>query len=259
MTASHKKMMKAMISRRGMLGGLAAGGAALLLAGCDGSGQKDQSEQPAKTASEQKPAPANEAAHAHADEKVEYVNKALLEKNPIIEDIVLGSPDAPVTMVEYASATCPHCADFHIHELPLIKKEFVDTGKVKFIFREFPLDQVALAAFMLTRCASGGDAKKYSAVLDMVMKTQRDWAQNPKDGLMKIMRMAGLSDEAFDKCLKDEKLAKKIMNSARNASRDFRIESTPTFFINGRRVTGRRDIAEFRRIIEEELKRAGAK
>ena len=190
------------------------------------------------------------------EQKAEYVNKALLEKNPIIEDIVLGSKDAPITMVEYASATCPHCADFHIHEWPVIRKDYVETGKVKFIFREFPLDQVALAAFMLTRCAAKGDAKKYEAVLDMVMKTQREWAKSPKAGLIKIMRMAGLSEEQFDKCLKDEALAKKIMNSARSGSKDFGIRSTPTFFINGRKVVGRLDIDGFRQIIDEELKKA---
>jgi len=196
------------------------------------------------------------AGMARAEDKPEYVNKALLEKNPIIEDIVLGSKDAPITMVEYASATCPHCAAFHVNEWPVIRKEYVDTGKMKFIFREFPLDQVALAAFMLTRCAAKGDAQKYEAVLDMVMKTQRDWAKNPKEGLMKIMRLAGLPDEQFDKCLKDEALARKIMNSARSGSKAFGIQSTPTFFINGRKVVGRLDIASFRKIIDEELKRA---
>ncbi len=196
------------------------------------------------------------AGAAWAEEKPEYANKALLEKNPIIEDIVIGAQDAPITMVEYSSATCPHCGNYHIHEWPVIKKDYVDAGKVRYIFREFPLDQVALAAFMLTRCASKGDSEKYIAVLDMVMKTQREWARNPKDGLMKIMRMAGLSDEQFDKCLKDEALAKKIMNSARSGSKDFGVQSTPTFFINGRKIVGRLDIDGFRMILDEELKKA---
>ncbi len=194
-------------------------------------------------------------AHA-AQDKPEYVSRGLLAKNPIIEDMVLGKDDATITMVEYASATCGHCADFHIYEWPQIKKEYVDTGKVKFIFREFPLDQVALAAFMLTRCAAGGDTKKYFAVMDMVMKTQREWVKNPKEGLQKIMRLAGLSDEQFDKCLKDEALAKKIMNSARSASQAFKVRSTPTFFINGRKIAGRMRIEDFRAVIDEELKRA---
>jgi len=193
-----------------------------------------------------------------ADEKPEYFPKKLLAKPYEVPDMALGKADAPVVIYEYASATCPHCADFHVNEWPLIKKEYVDTGKARFVFREFPLDQVALAAFMLTRCVAKGDTEKYHAVLDTVFKTQREWAKNPRDGLMKIMRMAGMDDKQFDACLKDAKLAKAIMNGARNASRDFKVASTPTFFINGRKVTGRRSIEEFRKIIDEELKRAGA-
>ncbi len=228
--------LNASLSRRGLARALGAGALALLVAGA-GVGM------PAALAAEEKP---------------EYVNKALLAKEPLVKDMAIGKADAPVLMVEYASATCPHCADFHIHEWPLIKKEYVDTGKVRFVFREFPLDQVALAAFMLTRCAAKGDPEKYHAVLGMVMKTQREWAKDPKGGLMKVMRMAGMDEKAFDACLKDEKLAKAIMNSARMASRDFGIQATPTFFVNGRKVNGRRGIEEFRKIIDEELKRAGA-
>ncbi len=194
-----------------------------------------------------------------AEEKPEYANKALLAKEPLVRDMALGGADAPITIYEYASATCPHCADFHIHEWPEIKKEYVDTGKVRFVFREFPLDQVALAAFMLARCAAKDDPEKYHAVLGMIMKTQREWAKDPKNGLMKIMRLAGMDEKTFDACLKNEKLARAIMNSARMASRDFGIQSTPTFFINGRKVNGRRSIEEFRKIIDEELKRASAK
>jgi len=198
---------------------------------------------------------------ARAENKPERVNTALLHKNPIMKDMVWGKADAPVTIVEYASATCPHCADFHINEFPAIDKEYIATGKVRFIFREFPLDSVALATFMLIRCAAGDDAEKYKAVLNMVMKSQREWVKDPRGGLQKIMALAGLKDEAFEKCLQNQELAKKIANSARSASRDFQIESTPIFFVNGLRVEGRRPIAEFRKIIDAELQRAseGAK
>lgn len=188
-----------------------------------------------------------------------YYPRRLLEKNTLLPDMALGKADAPITIYEYASATCPHCADFHTNEWPLIRKEYVDTGKVRFVFREFPLDQVALAAFMLARCASGNDTKKYHALLDTIFKTQRDWAKNPREGLLKIMRMAGMDEQRFDACQKDRKLAQAIINSARNASRDFEVASTPTFFINGRKVEGRRTIEEFRKIIDAELKRAQAK
>ena len=194
-----------------------------------------------------------------AEDKPEYYPLKLLEKPYEVPDMAVGRKDAPVTIYEYASATCPHCADFHINEWPQIKKEYVDTGKARFVFREFPLDQVALAAFMLVRCAAGDDPEKYHAVLGMVMKTQREWAKNPKEGLMKVMRMAGMDEKKFDACLKDEKLAKAIVNGARNASRDLKVQSTPTFFINGRKVSGRRTIEEFRKIIDAELKRASAR
>jgi len=191
--------------------------------------------------------------------KAEYFPLKLLARSPLVPDMALGKADAPITIYEYASATCPHCADFHTNEWPFIKKEYVDTGKARFVFREFPLDQVALAAFMLTRCAAGDDTKKYHALLDTIFKTQREWAKNPREGLLKIMRMAGMDEKQFEACQSDRKLAQAIVNSARNASRDFKVASTPTFFINGRKVEGRRSIEEFRKIIDEELKRAGGR
>ncbi len=183
----------------------------------------------------------------------EYVNVGVLYKEPDIGDKVMGSKDAPVTIVEYASATCPHCADFHEHEWPLIKKEYVDTGKVRFIFREFPLDQLALAAFMLARCAP---KEKYFPMLGLIMKNQRVWVKNPREELLKIAKLAGMTEKEFDACLKNQKLANSIVGISKNANRDFKVESTPTFFINGRKVVGGRPIEEFRKIIDEELKKA---
>ena len=185
-----------------------------------------------------------------------YFPRRLLEKNTFLPDVALGKADAPVTIYEYASATCSHCADFHTNEWPVIKKEYVDTGKVRFVFREFPLDQVALAAFMLTRCAASNNPEKYDALMSTIFKSQREWVQAPREGLLKIMRLAGMDEERFDACLKDRKLAQAITNGARNASRDFKVASTPTFFVNGRKVEGRRTIEEFRQIIDAELKRA---
>jgi len=190
---------------------------------------------------------------AYAEEKPEYVNIGVLNKEPDIGDMVVGSKDAPVTIIEYASATCPHCADFHEKEWPLIKKEYVDTGKVRFIFREFPLDQLALAAFMLARCAP---KEKYFPMLGLIMKNQRTWVKNPREELLKIAKLAGMTEKDFDACLKNQKLANSIVGISKNANRDFKVESTPTFFINGRKVVGGRPIEEFRKIIDEELKKA---
>ncbi len=193
---------------------------------------------------------------ARAGEKAEYVNTGLLYKPVTPGDMVLGKEDAPVTIVEYASATCPHCATFHEEQWPVIKKEYVDTGKVRFIFREFPLDQLALAAFMLARCQP---KEKYFPMLGLIMKNQRTWVKDPKNELLKLAKLAGMTQADFDACLKNQKLANEVVGISKNASRDFGIDSVPTFFVNGRRVVGGRPIDEFRKIIDEELKKATEK
>jgi len=193
------------------------------------------------------------AAPALAEEKPEYVNLGVLNKAPDIGDKALGKADAPVTIIEYASATCPHCGEFHEKTWPVIKKKYVDTGKVRFIFREFPLDQLALAAFMLMRCAPEG---KYHPMLGLIMKTQRTWVKNPKVELLKIAKLAGMSEEQFNACIKNQKLANSIVGISKNASRDLGVNSTPTFFINGRRAVGDMPPEEFGKIIDEELKKA---
>jgi len=190
----------------------------------------------------------------HAAGKPEYVNTGVLNKQPDIGDMALGDPKAPVTIIEYASATCPHCAEFHEKTWPSVKKDYVDTGKARFIFREFPLDQLALAAFMLMRCAP---KEKYHPMLGLIMKTQRTWVQNPKEELLKIAKLAGMKKDQFDACLKNQKLANSIVGISKDASRDFKVNSTPTFFINGRKVVGDMPFDEFRKIIDEELKKAG--
>ncbi len=189
---------------------------------------------------------------AQAKDKPEYVNTGVLYRQPDIGDRPLGRPDAPVTIVEYASATCGHCGLFHEEDWPVIKKEYVDTGKVRFIFREFPLDQLALAAFMLMRCAP---KEKYYPLLSVIMKTQHTWVKNPREELLKIAKLAGMTEKDFEACIKNQNLANSIVGISKNASRDFGIDSTPTFFINGRKVVGHVPIEEMRRIIDEELKK----
>ena len=189
---------------------------------------------------------------ALAREEGERVNAALLHKEPEIGDMVMGAKDAPVTIVEYASATCPHCANFHKLDLPVIKKEYVDTGKVRFIYREFPLDQLALAAFMIARCAP---KEKYFPIIDMLMKTQETWVRNPREELLKIAKLAGMTEAQFDACLKNRKVALGITNMAREAERSFGVNSTPTLFINGRKAVGMH-INDLKKVIDEELKKA---
>src|SRR5918998_6856776 len=156
-------------------------------------------------------------------------------------DIAQGPADAKVTIIEYASLTCSHCARFHKETFPELKERYIDTGKVRFILREFPLDPLATAGFMLARC--DGDAKYYP-ITDLLFDQQRSWAfsDKPVDALQGMMRQAGFSQEKFESCLRDQKLYDAV-NAVRNrASEKLNVTSTPTFFINGQRHNGNMSI-----------------
>jgi protein-disulfide isomerase len=168
---------------------------------------------------------------------------------PALGDKVLGRTDAPVTIVEYASATCPHCAAFHKDVFPQLKNEFIDTGKVRFIFREFPFDDLALAAFMLARCAP---PDKYFPMIDVLFEQQKVWAsKEARTELGKIAQLAGIGEDGFDKCLKNEDLAKGIMAIRDKAANTYGVEATPTFFVNGKELRGEHSIDQFRKLISE--------
>lgn len=153
------------------------------------------------------------------------------------EPKAIGDPKAPVTIEEFFSLSCPHCAKFHIEELPWIKKEYVDTGKVRFIFRDFPLDATAVVGAMLTRCVKEED---YFKVLDMLFLKQKKWAykKNTFDQLFKIAKKFKMTKPDFDRCMADKKLLEKIMRSAREAHKKYKVFSTPSFLINGKLVDG---------------------
>lgn len=167
-------------------------------------------------------------------------------------DRVLGSADAKVTIIEYASATCPHCGHFHETTFPTLKSEYIDTGKVRFIFREFPFDDLALAAFMIARCAP---EDRYYPMIDVLYAQQKDWVQSkdPRGALFKIAQMAGFTQQSFDDCLKNEKIAQGILDGKTKAESTYGIESTPTFFINGKALLGAQPIEEFRKMIDAAL------
>jgi protein-disulfide isomerase len=164
-----------------------------------------------------------------------------------LPDIVEGDANAPVTIVEYASMTCSHCAVFHHEVYPALKKNYIDTGKAKFILREFPLDPLATAAFMLAR--ELGD--KRDAVVDLLFAQQKNWAfvDKPLDGLANVLKQAGLPQDKFEAILKDQALYEKV-NAVRNrANEKFGINSTPTFFVNGDKYTGEITVDDFGKII----------
>lgn len=173
-----------------------------------------------------------------------------LMKPTELEDVALGSKDAKVTIVEYASMTCGHCQKFATSVFPQIKTKYIDTGKVRFINREFPLDNLAAAASMLARCA-GGD--KVFPMIETLFEKQADWAftsGNPVPKLFDIAKQAGFTQESFDKCLTDQKLLDNITNQRKRASETFGVNATPTFFINGKRLTETPTIEAFDKVLE---------
>ena len=165
---------------------------------------------------------------------------------PAIGEMSLGPPDAKVTVIEYASATCPHCADFYNKTFLTLKKEYIDTGKIKFVFREFPHQDAALAAFMLARCAP---KEKYFPLIDVFFATQPEWTKDPLAGLNKIAQQAGFTKESFEACMKNETVAKEIL-AVRTKAEGFGVTGIPTFFVNGERYEGETTIEAFRAKID---------
>jgi protein-disulfide isomerase len=154
-----------------------------------------------------------------------------------LPDIALGAREAPVTIVEYASMTCVHCAGFYAATFPDLKSKYIDTGKVRFILREFPLDPLAAAGFMLARCA--GDDKR-NAIVDLLFAQQKNWAftDKPLEALAALLKQTGMSQNSFEACLKKQDLYENVYKVHDRAAEKFGINSTPTFFINGKKETG---------------------
>lgn len=167
-----------------------------------------------------------------------------------LKELTMGSPDAKVTVVEYASMSCGHCANFSNNVWPEFKKKYVDTGKVYYIFREFPLDNRAAAASMLARCA--GDDKTFP-LIKVLFEKQSEWAftkGNPVPKLFEIAKQAGFTQDSFDKCLTDQKLLDNITAVRERGSNVFGVSRTPTFFVNGKRLQGNATLAKFDEMIE---------
>jgi protein-disulfide isomerase len=172
-----------------------------------------------------------------------------------LPDMALGPANASVTITEYASMTCPHCAAFSAEVFPKIKSEYIDTGKIRYIFREFPLDIKAAAGSMLSRCIAKDDAGKYFAVTDLLFKQQADWVmKNTTETLIRIGKQAGLTQQAVEDCLKDQALLDKIAADQKYASEVLKVDSTPTFFINGEKIKGETSFEEFDKRIKALMK-----
>jgi protein-disulfide isomerase len=167
-------------------------------------------------------------------------------------DVVLGSEKAPVTIIEYASMTCPHCAHFSQETFPELQKRYIDTGKVRFIFREFPLDALAAAGFMLARCA-GKD--KFMPIVETLFAKQPEWmVQKPIPPLTEIAKQFGFTQASFDQCLANQKVLDGIQEVRDRASEKLGVNSTPTFFVNGKKLSGDQSIEALAKEIDPYLK-----
>jgi protein-disulfide isomerase len=174
---------------------------------------------------------------------------AELMAEPPLPDTWQGAQSAPVTIIEYASMTCTHCAAFHAETWPTLKSKYIDTGKVRFVLREFPLDPLATAGFMLGRCA-GPD--KRNAVLDLLFDQQKNWAfvDKPVEALAATVKQAGISQADFETCLKDQKLYDQVNAERDDASKKFGINATPTFFINGKKISGEMSVDDLDKALQ---------
>jgi protein-disulfide isomerase len=164
------------------------------------------------------------------------------------DDRILGSPTAPITIVEYASMTCPHCAHFSDEVLPEIKKKWIDTGKVKWVLRDFPLDDEAVHASMIARCAPHD---RFYAFIDTFFADQANWAAAPdyRAALSRLAELGGMSKNEVDNCLKDATLENQVVSSRLVAANQLGVNATPTFFVNGTKFTGTPTAEEFNKLL----------
>lgn len=164
-------------------------------------------------------------------------------------DMVLGASDAPVTIIEYSSLTCPHCRNFHLNTLPALKTRYIDLGKARLVYRDFPFDRPALLAAALAHCA-GPD--HFFGFLEVLFRGQKSWsrAPDPAAALKRIGRLGGLSEAEIDACFADRALLDRILKERLDGAKVFGVDSTPTFIINGRKLVGAQPIDRFTAVID---------
>jgi protein-disulfide isomerase len=180
---------------------------------------------------------------------------AQLAKPVSLPDIAIGSAKARVTIIEYASMSCPHCAAFGENVFPMLRSRYIDTGKVRFVFREFPLDITAAASSMLARCIGNDDPEKYLAVVATLFKQLDRLMAQTKDTLTLVGKLNGMSEQELESCEKDQTLLDKLAADQRYALQTLKVVSTPTFFVNGQKLQGAMSFEELEAIIKPMLKR----
>ena len=180
---------------------------------------------------------------------------AAVAKPVSLPDVTIGSAKAPVTITEYASMSCPHCAAFGENVFPMLRSRYIDTGKVRFVFREFPLDIKAAAASMLARCIANGDSEKYLGAVEILFKQQDHLMDKTKDTLKFIGKLNGMSEQEVETCGKDQALLDKLGADQQYALQVLKVDSTPTFFLNGERFKGAMSFEELEERIKPLLKK----
>jgi len=173
-------------------------------------------------------------------------------QRPVYREFVTGDPKAKVTVIEYASLTCPHCAHFATQEYPLLKKEYIDTGKIKFVYRDFPLDGLGTGAALLARCAPNDRGK---VMIELMFQHQNAWvsAERPLDVLRGYAQLAGMDNAAVDDCLKNEAILKEIQDVREKASTLYKVQATPSFFVGEELVEGN-SYEALKKAIDRQLK-----
>ncbi len=181
------------------------------------------------------------------------VRAAMVSTEEALTEKSLGKKDAPITILAFESLTCGHCASFHSGAWPRIKKEYIDTGKARYVYSDFPLNDLAAVAAMVARCTG---KERYFGMIEMLYKTQETWARSkqPLQALGQIARMGGLSDKEFQACVRNDALYRGIRTRQREMHKKYKIESTPTFIINGKKIVGARPFEEFDRLMKPMVK-----
>lgn len=170
----------------------------------------------------------------------------------VLPETVLGEANAPVTIMEYSSLTCPHCAAFHTDTLPKLKATYIDSGKARLVYRDFPLDRLALAAAVIAHCV---DPQRYFGFLEMLYRDQATWARssNPLAELKVRAQLAGLSEAQFDACLANKPLIAAVQQRAQGGQQEYGIDSTPSFIVNGEKIAGEQSFENFATAIDAAL------
>jgi protein-disulfide isomerase len=180
---------------------------------------------------------------------------ALVAQPVSLPDMALGSANAPVTITEFASMSCPHCAAFEQNVFPMIRSKYIDTGKVRYVFREFPLDIKAAAASMVARCMAGGDAEKFFSAIDVMFKQQDQLMTDTQESLKRIGGQAGMSGDAVEACVKNQATLDKLSADEKFANETLKVDATPSFFINGEMSKGAMSFEEMEQKIKAALKK----